>query len=88
MHIQVNGEPRDVADETTLVQLVSLLKLKPEQIAIELNRSVVRRAQWPSTVLTAGDTVEIVHFVGGGYLCADYTDYTGGSHTAKLRLLV
>lgn len=66
MRVLVNGEPRDVADQTTLVQLVSLLKLKPEQIAIEVNRTVVRRAEWPATVLAAGDTVEIVHFVGGG----------------------
>ncbi len=66
MRIQVNGEPRDVTDETTLVQLVSLLKLKPEQIAIELNRTVVRRAEWSATILRPDDTVEIVHFVGGG----------------------
>lgn len=66
MRIQVNGEPREFADETTLVQLVSLLQLKPEQIAIEVNRTVVRRADWQGTVLRAGDTVEIVHFVGGG----------------------
>ena len=66
MRIQVNGEPRDIADETTLDKLVSLLKLKPEQIAIELNRIVVRRADWPGTALRESDTVEIVHFVGGG----------------------
>ena len=66
MRILVNGEPRDVADETTLVQLISLLKLKPEQIAVELNRIVVRRADWPATALREGDTLEIVHFVGGG----------------------
>ena len=66
MRIQVNGEPRDVADQTTLVQLVSLLKLKPEQIAIEVNRTVVRRAEWSTTMLRPDDIVEIVHFVGGG----------------------
>ena len=74
MRIQINGEPREVADETTLAQLVSILQLKPEQIAIELNRTVVRRADWSNAFLREGDTLEIVHFVGGG-LSADYTDY-------------
>ena len=66
MRIQINGEPREITDETTLAQLVSLLELKPEQIAIELNRTVVRRAEWSNAMLREDDTVEIVHFVGGG----------------------
>ena len=66
MRIQVNGEPRDVEDGTTLSELISSLQLKPEQIAVELNRTVARRAEWSATVLGDGDTIEIVHFVGGG----------------------
>lgn len=66
MRIKINGEPREIADETTLTQLVSLLQLKPEQIAIELNRTVVRRADWSEAYLREDDTIEIVHFVGGG----------------------
>ncbi len=80
LRIQVNGEPRDVDDGTTLSELISTLQLKPEQIAVELNRMVVRRAEWPKTELCEGDTLEIVHFVGGGVnktisAIADYTDY-------------
>ena len=66
LRIQINGQPREIADETTLVQLVSLLQLKPEQIAIEVNRTVVRRVEWSTTILRNDDTLEIVHFVGGG----------------------
>ena len=66
MRIQVNGEPREVEENISLPELVADLELKPEQIAIELNHNVVRRAQWESTLLGAGDKVEIVHFVGGG----------------------
>jgi len=50
----------------SLPELVASLSLKAEQVAIELNQSVVRRAQWESTRLREGDKVEIVHFVGGG----------------------
>ena len=71
MRIQINGEPHEIAAETTLAQLVSLLKLKPEQIAIELNRTVVRRADWSDVSLRDDDTLEIVHFVGGGSTAID-----------------
>lgn len=49
-----------------LPELIASLSLKAEQVAIELNQNVVRRAQWETTMLQAGDRVEIVHFVGGG----------------------
>lgn len=66
LRIQVNGEIREVEDDLNLSGLVEILSLKPEQIAIELNKEVARRAQWVDTLLREGDQVEIVHFVGGG----------------------
>jgi thiamine biosynthesis protein ThiS len=66
LRIQVNGEAREAAENTSLPELVASLNLKPEQIAVELNQSVVRRAEWPRTILRDGDRIEIVHFVGGG----------------------
>ena len=51
---------------TTLATLIERLSLAPERVAVELNRDVVRRADWPATRLSDGDRVEIVHFVGGG----------------------
>lgn len=53
-------------ENISLPELVVSLSLKAEQVAIELNQRVVRRAQWESTVLQEADKVEIVHFVGGG----------------------
>ena len=66
MRIQVNGEPREVEKDISLPNLIAALNLKPEQIAIELNHNVVRRAHWDNTLLQPDDKVEIVHFVGGG----------------------
>ena len=66
LRIQINGEPREVEGDTSLPELVASLNLKAEQIAIELNQEVIRRAQWESIVLHADDRLEIVHFVGGG----------------------
>lgn len=66
MRIQVNGEAREVEENISLPELVASLNLKAEQVAIELNQSVVHRAQWAATMLQTDDRVEIVHFVGGG----------------------
>ena len=66
MRIQINGEARDVPDKLSLLELTTFLNLAPERVAVELNRNVVRRADWSVTILREDDRVEIVHFVGGG----------------------
>ncbi|HSQ23819.1 MAG TPA: sulfur carrier protein ThiS [Pyrinomonadaceae bacterium] len=66
MRIQVNGESQDLPDGSSLEDLVEKLSLPPVRIAIELNRNVARRDEWATTILTEGDRIEIVHFVGGG----------------------
>jgi len=66
LRVQVNGEIRNVADHSTLSDLVDELSLTPARIAVELNGEVVRRNKWTETVLSEGDRLEVVHFVGGG----------------------
>ena len=66
MRLVINGEDREVAEGINLSELVKILQLTPERVAVELNHRVVRRAEWTETNLTEGDRLEIVHFVGGG----------------------
>lgn len=66
LRIHINGEIRDVPDRISLDELISHLRLAPERLAIELNHEVVRRSDWPRTLLSEGDRIEVVHFVGGG----------------------
>ncbi len=66
MRVQINGEEQEVAQRLTLSELVKQWSLQPERLAIELNRTVVPRREWPTTMLAEGDRLEIVHFVGGG----------------------
>lgn len=66
MTLIINGENRDFTGISTLSDLVAQLGMKPDRVAIELNRELVRRDQWPETRLSEGDKVEIVQFVGGG----------------------
>jgi len=66
MEILINGEPREVPAETRLQALLLLLDLKEDRVAVELNRSIVKRDRWPDTLLRDHDRLEIVQFVGGG----------------------
>jgi sulfur carrier protein len=66
LRILVNGEVKECEEGISLSDLIELLELQPQRIAVELNREVVRRGDWKSTVLRNEDRLEIVHFVGGG----------------------
>jgi sulfur carrier protein len=65
MKLKVNGDERDVSDGITLRALVEQFGKKPEKVALELNKRLVRAEKY-ETVLKEGDEVEIVTFVGGG----------------------
>ena len=66
MKVYVNGELKELSGTPSLIELVEQLELPANRIAIELNRDVVRRSEWGSTMLEDEDRIEIVHFVGGG----------------------
>jgi thiamine biosynthesis protein ThiS len=70
MNLQINGEQRDFSNAPasfTLAALVEMLGMKPDRVAVELNRDIVPRDRWSETRLTEGDRLEVVHFVGGGF---------------------
>jgi sulfur carrier protein len=67
--VVLNGQPRSFAtlsEAPSLDQLVAELGLQGDRVAVEHNGAIVPRASWPQTVLSAGDRLEVVHFVGGG----------------------
>jgi thiamine biosynthesis protein ThiS len=64
--ISVNGAPREVDAGTTIDQLLNVLAVRRELVAVEVNQRLVRRAEHTSRHLSEGDHVEIVEFVGGG----------------------
>jgi len=67
LQIHINGESKEFANNLSLLALITLLELPVQRIAVELNKEVVRRAEWETTFLQDGDRLEIVHFVGGGF---------------------
>jgi thiamine biosynthesis protein ThiS len=66
MKIILNGEPKEIPANLAVAGLIQELGLTPERLAIEVNRRIIRRAEWPTAILAEGDKVEVVHFVGGG----------------------
>ncbi len=64
--VVINGEPRTVAEGTTVLGLISELGLAGKPVAVERNREIVPRATHSTTLLAAGDRLEVVTFVGGG----------------------
>lgn len=66
LRVYVNGESREVQGSPSLAELITELDLPAARIAVEVNRDVVRRSEWATTMLRDEDKIEIVHFVGGG----------------------
>ena len=66
MKVCINGINREIPNGTTLEGLVDLFKVNGKTVVLELNRQIVDRNIFAKTPLKEDDTVEIVHFVGGG----------------------
>jgi len=64
--IAVNGEPHDISEGQTVLDLLRELQIDPARVAVELNRRIVKQPQWSETILQPGAELEIVQFVGGG----------------------
>lgn len=66
--LTLNGEPFTLASGSTLHDLLIAKGLNPAATgyAVARNKELVRRKDWPQTVLAAGDTLEIVYARQGG----------------------
>jgi len=69
MQITVNGEMNELqASEINLAKLLEIRRVEsPEMVAVQLNGEFVNMESYPSTFLKAGDDVEFLYFMGGGY---------------------
>jgi len=67
MALTVNGAERRIPAGWTLADLLASLKLDARTVVIERNGTILRdRPSFAKLKLAAGDSLEIVHFVGGG----------------------
>lgn len=66
MDIVLNGQPRQIAMATSVLQLLQLEGLTERRVAVEVNGEIVPRSRQGERWLTEGDRIEIVHALGGG----------------------
>jgi len=66
MNILLNGNPKEIVQNVTILAFLESLGLETKEVAIEHNLKVLQKDAYASTVITDGDRLEIVRFVGGG----------------------
>ena len=66
IQIVVNGQLQGALRGQSLIELLVSLGIDGARVAVELNRSIVRREDWDKTQVGEGAALEIVQFVGGG----------------------
>jgi len=66
IQVVLNGEPKRVPQGFHVAALLEFLAIDPARVAVELNRSIVRKQDWSATRVENGAEIEVVWFVGGG----------------------
>jgi len=66
MRITLNGKERELSSGYTVSSLLAELDLHPGMVVVELNREILERDSYEGAAVADGDTIELVHFVGGG----------------------
>ncbi len=66
IRVVVNGETREVPANQNVTALLACLRIAPDRVAVELNKTLIRKREWQEAAVTEGAQIEIVEFVGGG----------------------
>lgn len=67
MNLTINGESQSLPDTLSTVQdLLEYLKIQDRIVVVEINRNILQKEDHENTTVSDGDTIELVHFVGGG----------------------
>jgi len=66
IQVRVNGKDRDIEPGQTIHTLLESFELHPGMVVVELNKEILARDTYGAFEVRQGDTIELVHFVGGG----------------------
>lgn len=66
MQIKVNGEIKTLENNISLKEFLESLENLPKVFVVELNRKIINKNDYQSTILNDDDSLEIVHFCAGG----------------------
>jgi len=68
MNIVVNGKNYSVKDGITVEELLNELKVKDKVMAVAVNMQIVKKENWQNYKIKDSDKLELLQFVGGGWL--------------------
>lgn len=66
MDVTVNGQSYSISENKTLAALLEEMQLAHRHVAVAVNQEIVPRSELNATQLKSGDSIELVHAVGGG----------------------
>ncbi|HSM04785.1 MAG TPA: sulfur carrier protein ThiS [Longimicrobiales bacterium] len=66
IQVRLNGKDRELDRGQTVRELLLALDLQPELVVVERNREILPKDRYGEVPVEDGDTLELVHFVGGG----------------------
>ncbi len=66
MKITCNGETKEINPDTTLVSFIRDMDLNPDTVVAECDGSIIKRDEYDTLILSAGNVLELIRFVGGG----------------------
>ena len=66
MHLTINGEPREAAEDIGLEELIRSLGVEPKMIAVQHNDALINRKDFGGVKLRNGDRLKLIRIVGGG----------------------
>jgi thiamine biosynthesis protein ThiS len=66
IEVRINGDDRGIPPGLSVSGLLEWLDLNPGLVVVELNREILDRDRYGEIVIAEKDTLELVHFVGGG----------------------
>jgi thiamine biosynthesis protein ThiS len=66
LRITLNGDPYEIDQPLSVLELLERLQIDPRRVAVEHNLVILKRHAFVTTLVGEGDRVEIVNFVGGG----------------------
>ena len=66
MQVIINGVPKNVSDKLSAQQLLQELGFAEQKLALEINQEIVPRSTLMEHIIQPGDSIEIIHAIGGG----------------------
>lgn len=66
MKITCNGESKEITPDTTLVNFIRAIDLNPDTVVAECDGHIIKRDEYDSFILSEGNVLELIRFVGGG----------------------